>query len=165
VVFFVLLFLILGFVTGGIGWIPLILLILVKMFGGKKSSRTETKPRSKTRKKQATIVVEPPLLGSPIDEKDEEVQPRDDWESGPKRPERRYCTWSDCSAFAVGTQYCAFHAKEHDKFVKRQCGTKRKHRTREDAELHKLDIELKDGIPYNVYQCKVCSTFHVGHIQ
>ncbi|MEO6804706.1 MAG: hypothetical protein ABI286_10915 [Edaphobacter sp.] len=73
------------------------------------------------------------------------------------------CTWQGCTKLAICGGYCVHHVRERLDFIERHCGSKRKHRTEGAAILHKAEMESIDRTEYNVYQCQVCSAFHIGH--
>lgn len=47
----------------------------------------------------------------------------------------------------------------------RYCGTKQKHATKDAARQHMYHLLRQGRVRLNVYKCKRCKTFHVGHIK
>lgn len=46
---------------------------------------------------------------------------------------------------------------------RRMCGKKQRHRESSDAERHAAQLWYKDGERMNVYRCRWCGYYHVGH--
>lgn len=84
-------------------------------------------------------------------------------EASPK-PKSQFCQWEGCWNNAdEKSDYCSYHHEEHEAFVRRHCGNKKKHQSEKSAELHAWELERKQGVPFSTYQCEVCKSYHVGH--
>lgn len=138
--FFVFILFLLGLFTGGIGWIPLVIVGVIWFLN--RNSETEKKSEDSRR---ANVT----YRGSSADSN--------------VRPSTKCCDYGTCRNSASVGKYCTYHAEEHSKFVKRHCGSKRKHSTEDSAWSHADDLYRKDKGEYTVYLCEICSTYHVGH--